>query len=146
MIGYYSWLFVKESTFQRFKKGEITEVDFRAEDLWSSEHDKRYQSCAYVFSMVITDAESQAMILWDISDRTRHYYENGGLLELYAAGATAYGRSLIGDLFQFKLVQEGSRREDNHPLYRLELDETSMEALWPEMMPWHMPSRPSAKP
>jgi hypothetical protein len=122
IVGYYSLLFIKPGTLQRFTlTSQPREKDFRGQDLCAPE-DIPKQRAAYVFSLVASAAAPSLRyaLMRNLTARCADCYRSGALRTLYAVAASRQGARLIRRA-GFTLAAPGMLRADHYDLYQIEL-------------------------
>jgi len=130
LAGYYSRLFLRPPVLEALELGRVRERDLGPEDLVPPEEIPS-QTCVYVFSLVVRAAYGPVtpLLLSHLGHELHRLYEEGDLRRVYALAATEAGRRLIEDRFGFRLVARAEDRPDRHPMYELELAESTWARL-----------------
>lgn len=132
--GYYGLLFLKASTLERFKAGEIREDLFTESDLCRLEtiHEQRE---VLIFSVVSTAPPRSAgprQLVRHLAENLYGQSTSGSLEFAYTCAATDAGKKTLTHL-----VDEGiatiwqaaaENRADKHPLYRLQINSDAFAA------------------
>ncbi len=130
LAGYYSRLFLRPAVLEALKLGRVREKDLGPEDLISAEEITN-QTSVYVFSLVVRAAYGPVtpLLLSHLGHELHRLYREGELRRVYALAATEAGKRLIEDRFGFSLVARAEDRPDRHPMYELELAESTWARL-----------------
>lgn len=117
LIGYYSVLPLKQSTFRKFLKGSISEIDFTSKDILS-EQEAQSSKEIYFFSTVIDKGHRERgfQLLQHLLDELKTKTTYPRVQKIYAAAATSDGRRLLQKL-GFLKIADAAERKDHHDLY-----------------------------
>ncbi|HKO54784.1 MAG TPA: hypothetical protein VJ276_02830 [Thermoanaerobaculia bacterium] len=122
-IGHIDVLAVRPEAFELFVKGTITEQGLRAASLYGAAERANVRDL-YVESVVVQGGEEHraavSYLLTHVEDGVfARVAEPANIRHVYGLAATGEGRNFM-ERKGFEVVSEADKREDGHPLYRID--------------------------
>lgn len=139
-LGYFDVLPLRSTFIDAFLCGQVTEREVTHEDLLGVQHAPRCRKL-YLAGFAVADPDQYvgkrgaSMMVWGLMKYLQHYYPTHIERKLFALAATKDGEQLL-TRFGFRISCPETQRRDNHRLYVMTLNESTISAVLQSIPDW----------